>query len=200
MSVEVIEMRKSNMKYIKRFDLTNITLPSVHVLEFSGNSMHHIHQEAFVNLTGLTVLTIDNETSLSVHVLKQALTKLSSKSIKYLRFTNNIWNYIPNDMFESFNNRKVKIVHLTGNQFSSINGSVFRYLTLCENLHLENNKLNTIHFCKMQRLEKLILNGNRLAKVPNFCSIDGNVFPRLQSLSLSNNIGNIDKTSFICLP
>ncbi|CAC5420900.1 unnamed protein product [Mytilus coruscus] len=200
-SVDQIEIRNSNMNDIERFDLTNITLPSLRELILSGNSIHYIHQEAFVNLTGLTVLTIDNETSLSVQVLKQALQKLSSKSIKKLQFTNNNWDYIPNDMFDSFMNRKIKTVYLTGNQFSYINGSAFRFFTLCQNLHLENNKLTKIHFWKMQRLKKLRLTGNRLAKIPNFCGIDGSMFPRLVSLSLSyNNIGNIDKTSFNCLP
>ncbi|CAG2193668.1 unnamed protein product [Mytilus edulis] len=53
----------------------------------------------------------------------------------------------------------------------------------------------------MQRLKKLRLDGNRLAKVPNFCSIGGSLFPSLETLSLcDNNIGNIDRMSFICLP
>ncbi|CAC5420902.1 unnamed protein product [Mytilus coruscus] len=53
----------------------------------------------------------------------------------------------------------------------------------------------------MQLLRSLALDGNRLAKVPNFCSFNDSLFTILKILSLSdNNIGIIDKTSFICLP
>ncbi|CAG2193667.1 unnamed protein product [Mytilus edulis] len=200
-SASEIEIRNSNLTDIGRLDLINLTLHRVHELLFSGNSIRHIDQEAFVNLTWLTVLTINNETSLNVEVLKQALTKVSSKFLKKLRFTNNNWQYLPNDMFDSFKNTKIKKVYLTGNQFSSINGSAFRIFTLCERLVLENNQLTKIYFWKMQRLKSLRLERNRLAKVPNFCSLHDSLFPRLERLSLSyNNIGNIDKTSFICLP
>ncbi|CAC5385609.1 unnamed protein product [Mytilus coruscus] len=200
-SVDEIEIRNSNLKDIRRFSLINLTLHRVYVLVLSGNSILYIHQEAFVNLTWLSVLTVNNETSLSVDVLKKALTKLSSKFARTLRFTNNIWEYLPNDMFDSFINTKIKNVLLIGNQFSYINGSAFRVLTFCENLVIEYNKLTEIHFWKMQRLKRLGLEGNRLAKVPNFCKFHDSLFPKLEILSLSeNNIGNIDKTSFICLP
>ncbi|XP_063425877.1 toll-like receptor 13 [Mytilus trossulus] len=200
-SVLKIEIRNSNLTDIGHFALVNLTLHSVYELVFSGNSIRHIHQEAFVNLTCLTVLTINNETSLNVEVLKQALTKVSLKSLKTLRLTNNNWQYLPNDMFDSFKNTKIQKVYLTGNQFSSINGSAFRFFTLCERLFLEENQLTKIYFWKMQRLKRLGLERNRLAKVPNFCSLHDSLFPRLERLSLSyNNIGNIDKTSFICLP
>ncbi|CAC5420896.1 unnamed protein product [Mytilus coruscus] len=200
-SVTSIEIGHSNMKDIGRFALINLTLHRIHELILSGNSIRHIHPQAFANLTSLSVLEVKNETSLSVDDLKQALTKLSSRSIKTLRFTNNNWEYLPIDMFASFIYSKIKKVYLTGNLFSSINGSTFRFLTLCESLLLRNNKLTTIHFWKMERLRRLALEGNRLAKVPNFCSFNDSLFPILKILSLSEkNIENIDKTSFICLP
>ncbi|CAC5385611.1 unnamed protein product [Mytilus coruscus] len=199
-SVAYIKIRNSHMKDIGRFGLINLTSHRVYELELSGNSIRYIHHDAFVNLTWLSVLTVNNETSLRVDILKQALTKLSLKSIRKLRFTNNNWTYLPNDMFDSFNNTNIQI-YLTGNHFLHINGSAFRFLTLCEKLKLKNNKLTNVHFWKMQRLKRLSLDGNRLAKVPNFCSFDDSLFPRLEMLSLrDNNIGNIDRTSFICLP
>ncbi|CAC5420898.1 unnamed protein product [Mytilus coruscus] len=200
-SVAEIEIRNSNLNDIDRFALINLTLHRIHVLVLSGNSIRHIHPEAFVNLTSLSVLEVKNETSFSVEVLKQALTKLSSKFIKTLRFTNNKWKYLPCDMFESFKDTKINNVHLTGNQFSDINGSAFAVLTFSENLVFLYNKITEIHFRKMQRLKRLRLKGNRLAKVPNFCSTDGSLFPKLIVLSLSEKIiENTDKTSFMCLP
>ncbi|VDI11433.1 Hypothetical predicted protein [Mytilus galloprovincialis] len=200
-SVEEIELRNSKLNDIGRFSLINIRLHNVYVLVLSGNSIRYIHEEAFVNLTLLAVLTVNNETSLSVDVLKKALTKLSSKFLKTLRFTNNNWEYIPNDMFDSFVNATIQNVHLIGNQFSDLNGSAFRVLTFCQNLVIEYNKLSKIIFWNMQRLKRLGLEGNRLAKVPNFCGFHDILFPKLKILSLSeNNIGNIDNTSFICLP
>ncbi|XP_076095485.1 toll-like receptor 6 [Mytilus galloprovincialis] len=104
-------------------------------------------------------------------------------------------------MFDSFVNTAIQNVHLIGNQFSDLNGSVFRVLTFCQNLVIEYNKLSKIIFWNMQRLKRLGLEGNRLAKVPNFCGFHEIIFPKLKILSLSeNNIGNIDNTSFICLP
>ncbi|XP_076095484.1 toll-like receptor 6 [Mytilus galloprovincialis] len=200
-SVSEVELRNSNRTDIGRFALVNLTSHRVTEFVLSGNSICHINQEAFVNLTWLSVLTVNNETSLSVDRLKKALTKLSLNYTRKLRFTNNNWTYLPNDMFEPFINTKIKAVFLTGNQFSYINGSSFKFLTLLEKLVLENNKLIQIHFWEMPRLKNLRLNGNRLAKVPNFCNFENSLFPRLESLSLSdNNIGNIDKTSFLCLP
>ncbi|XP_063427463.1 toll-like receptor 13 [Mytilus trossulus] len=200
-SVLEVELRNSNRTDIGRFTLVNLTFHRVTEFVLSGNSIRHINQEAFVNLTWLSVLTVNNETSLGVEGLKKALTKLSLNYTRKLRLTNNNWTYLPTDMFEPFINTKIKEVYLTGNQFSYINGSSFRFLPLLEKLVLENNKLIQIHFWEMLGLKNLRLNGNRLAKVPNFCSFGDSLFPRLESLSLSdNNIGIIDKTSFLCLP
>ena len=197
-------------------------------LSFKSSYVHHMGQDVFADMQQLESIDLSSNYKLNATSLKFAMSSLRRQVFSLFAFDTMRWNStdMSKMIFKQLNGRCVHRLKLTRNAIEHIpNGSLmgleglkrldlsYNNLTTCDkNLqHLKSLKQiilsnNPIKFCDFENIpstvEQIQLRNAYLFKISSFCSANETaLFLNLTDLTFdNNNIINISRKSFNCLP
>nr|QNQ79669.1 toll-like receptor [Anadara sativa] len=201
-NITSLEFTKNQLSFVNMTSLRNASNLHLTKLDLSDNNIVNATHDAFTNFKYLEELDLSrNKDILSVDVMA-LLPSLKNSPIQSLLFFDMGWSEIPRGMFSSLIGSKWTSINLSLNKLEFVQGSDFSRLKHLVLLNLASNKLHYVNLTGLDTVRFLILSGNLIFRVPNFCVGQNrqSAVPSLEELDLDDNkIDFITKETFMCL-
>ncbi|XP_045157685.2 toll-like receptor 2 [Mercenaria mercenaria] len=167
------------------------------------NGITFLSEDAFAGFAHLEYLELSGNKVQNDDIKLLLGSTCSNKHLKTLKLNSMMNLLIQEDTFSLMNETQLTAIHLMGNNIRNFSKSILQRMLNIRTLVLDMNLIQDLEFPEMVNLYELRMKGNRLYRVPNFCSTHTDslsLVPNLGRLKLDyNKISSITNNTFQCL-
>ncbi|KAK3090277.1 hypothetical protein FSP39_010587 [Pinctada imbricata] len=205
---EVLDLSDNIFNSLNNITFQNISGLPIRDLSLSNCNISEIEEDSFTSLPLIETLDLSRNTFTSnSSILKIGLASLNRSKIKTLNLSSQALGSMSLrlDTFDGLSGTLLETLILRDGYLEKIEEDIFSKLKYLTTLDVSNNNIRDIKLKGLRNLTTLVMNKNRLYKIPRFCKKRPiiNLVPNLKYLFLSNNhISDLRKPARYgtCLP